>query len=122
MASADPLAALIFANLVGVLLVPVLWLSLGFWQRRRKLLRLSALSLIFATSPAVAFGLFYLPVDSGVALLAFGLFLPVNALAFLVAAGASQALARKDRFTAHEDRTTNLGQPWRRSSIHGPSK
>lgn len=60
MASAYPVAIGILIAFFGAVLLPVLWWCLAYWQRKRKLLFLSKLSMFFSVIPILSvFGLMY---------------------------------------------------------------
>jgi hypothetical protein len=59
-ASASPVALIIFIAMVGSILIPLLWWLLAFWQRKLRLTGLSNCSIALSAIPILSIlGLFY---------------------------------------------------------------
>jgi len=55
MGSAYPIGVLIIIAVVSAVVLPVLWLFLAYWQRKRKLLSLSNVSMMLSLLPVLIF-------------------------------------------------------------------
>ena len=60
MASAYPVAAFLVIALFGLLIFPVAWWLLAYWQKQRKLSRLSRISIYWSITPIAGFIVLYL--------------------------------------------------------------
>ena len=54
MASASPVAMLILIAIASAIILPILWLLLAYYQRRKHLNRLSMISFLFSFTPILS--------------------------------------------------------------------
>lgn len=59
MASAYPVAIFLMLAMAGLIIFPVFWLSIAYWQRKNRLNKMSKLSVALSITPILSFILLY---------------------------------------------------------------